>query len=695
MKNPVLKWMLLVLCSIYSIEASSQALNKGSSVTKWVAGNPFENNVFIENKGQFTEKINNGQPSKYYSRKGRTRMYFSDGSVILQCDSIRYSEKESNSGDNIEEEENNSIKRIPEHLTISFKGSNPGAKIEVLDPVSEYFTYEDPADKSGHSGIIAHAWQKLIYHNIYNNIDIEFYYPENKEGIEYDIIINPGGNVSDVKMVYSDNTLLKLSGQDMQIFSPCLNLITHAPIAKNGIDNNVKTKILVNKNTVSFQTDLYDNTKPLIIDPWVTGVSFGGSNKVFDIDYDYLGNVYVGGGDRNIGYFVLKYNSSGKLQWTYSAPFSCNYYGAFTLDRRNGTSYFAQCWNNDNIVKVDNIGLQTAMFNNSGPLLEIFKLKFDYINNQVVIGGGNLAYTYQAGTIDTSLTNLIPVNVLSATLFHHDMCLLALDGAGNAYMAPAKALGPDSANFDNVLLRLQLPLLVPTIYMVPDGYHFVECSSIGYYPPTTTNGFNGMVANNSTVVTYDGETLKKWMTPTGAFVKSTVVTTTPFKCGGLDMDCQGNLYVGDNNEVVEYDSTLDTLLTSISCADTVYGLAVSTQGELYTCGNGFVQESSIPVCSIAPPESSCANIFIPDAFSPNNDGQNDILYVRSECIKTIVFEIFDRWGNKVFETNSESIGWDGTYRGKPMNTGTYVYYLNATLFNGSTVEKKGNVTLVR
>jgi len=92
---------------------------------------------------------------------------------------------------------------------------------------------------------------------------------------------------------------------------------------------------------------------------------------------------------------------------------------------------------------------------------------------------------------------------------------------------------------------------------------------------------------------------------------------------------------------------------------------------------------------------NCGNVFIPDAFSPNGDGANDVLYVRGDCIKTMDFVIYDRWGNKMFESNSPSIGWDGTYNGKAMNTGTYVYLLNAEMYNGTSYGKKGNVALVR
>ncbi|HSY75305.1 MAG TPA: gliding motility-associated C-terminal domain-containing protein, partial [Bacteroidia bacterium] len=91
----------------------------------------------------------------------------------------------------------------------------------------------------------------------------------------------------------------------------------------------------------------------------------------------------------------------------------------------------------------------------------------------------------------------------------------------------------------------------------------------------------------------------------------------------------------------------------------------------------------------------CGEIFVPTAFSPNGDKENDLECVLGGCIKTIDFAIFDRWGNKVFETQNQKQCWDGTYKGQPMNTGTFVYYLNAVMTNGSTISKKGNITLVR
>ncbi len=93
-------------------------------------------------------------------------------------------------------------------------------------------------------------------------------------------------------------------------------------------------------------------------------------------------------------------------------------------------------------------------------------------------------------------------------------------------------------------------------------------------------------------------------------------------------------------------------------------------------------------------ESGCGAVFIPTAFSPGQMA-NNILYVRGDCIASMEFDIFDRWGNKVFTSTNIKDGWDGSYRGQGMNLGTYVYFLKATLIDGTTINQKGNVTLVR
>ena len=89
------------------------------------------------------------------------------------------------------------------------------------------------------------------------------------------------------------------------------------------------------------------------------------------------------------------------------------------------------------------------------------------------------------------------------------------------------------------------------------------------------------------------------------------------------------------------------------------------------------------------------DIFIPNIFSPNGDLNNDVFYVCSHTIAEMTFCIYNRWGEKVFESREINKGWDGTYKNEKCNTGVFVYYLEATLVDGRKVERQGNVTLVR
>ncbi len=88
-------------------------------------------------------------------------------------------------------------------------------------------------------------------------------------------------------------------------------------------------------------------------------------------------------------------------------------------------------------------------------------------------------------------------------------------------------------------------------------------------------------------------------------------------------------------------------------------------------------------------------IFVPSGFTPNGDGENDQLFVRGSFIDELTFIVYDRWGDKVFETTNQDIGWDGTKDGKELPSGVFGYFLNAKCKNGETYSRQGNVTLVR
>lgn len=99
---------------------------------------------------------------------------------------------------------------------------------------------------------------------------------------------------------------------------------------------------------------------------------------------------------------------------------------------------------------------------------------------------------------------------------------------------------------------------------------------------------------------------------------------------------------------------------------------------------------------------SDAEIIVPNAFSPNGDGKNDVFFVPSNPGIELILEmiIYDRWGNQVFgirniPSGEESMGWDGTFQGRKMNPGVFVYYIRYKAVDGKEALRKGDFTLIR
>jgi gliding motility-associated-like protein len=88
-------------------------------------------------------------------------------------------------------------------------------------------------------------------------------------------------------------------------------------------------------------------------------------------------------------------------------------------------------------------------------------------------------------------------------------------------------------------------------------------------------------------------------------------------------------------------------------------------------------------------------VFFPTGFSPNQDGENDVLKLESKYATEVYWVIYSRWGEKLFEAHSLNDFWDGTFKGKEMPAETYGYYLKVRCIDGNERIKKGNVTLLR
>lgn len=159
-----------------------------------------------------------------------------------------------------------------------------------------------------------------------------------------------------------------------------------------------------------------------------------------------------------------------------------------------------------------------------------------------------------------------------------------------------------------------------------------------------------------------------------------------------------NMPVTYSPEVATYVWTPPTNLSCTDCAvpfanpkfTTKYNVKVT---DIYGCSAN--QDITITVVC------NGKNYFVPNTFSPNGDGVNDVFMPRGSSISRVSrMQIFNRWGEIVFEkkdfmVNDATAGWNGTYKGKPANADVYIYVVEFVCENASIVPFRGNVTLVR
>ncbi len=172
------------------------------------------------------------------------------------------------------------------------------------------------------------------------------------------------------------------------------------------------------------------------------------------------------------------------------------------------------------------------------------------------------------------------------------------------------------------------------------------------------------------------------------YIEATPVQTTIKE--GQDID----LHVDVDPDIV-IDEVVWTPSNGLSCDDCIFPTAspelTTTYWVQVKSEDGCVATDSVLITVISP----CKDVFIPTSFSPNNDGMNDLQCVFGECIAVFDYTIFNRWGEVVFYTSNKNVCWDGKFKGNPVQTGVYIFRLEATLENGKQISKTGNLNVTR
>lgn len=298
-----------------------------------------------------------------------------------------------------------------------------------------------------------------------------------------------------------------------------------------------------------------------------------------------------------------------------------------------------------------------------------------------------------------------------------------------SYTVPATTCGPAGTGTDTIVIEALTPPTLGFSYTTP------VCASDTNQLPDTIPGFTtGGTYSSTSGLAIDpatGEVNVAGSTPgtytvtyavTGSNTLCTAsgnttatITINPLPAIAINTDVTmylgqtATLWASDGDSTSIYNwSPLSTLSCPVPACDTAFATPTETTTYCVTVmnGNGCIDSTCTRV-NIVIPCISNRNLDVPNAFTPNGDGNNDELCLSGwdDCIVEFEIKIFDRWGAMVFESKDPSFCWDGVYKGKKLDPAVFVYFIKASyLTDGNTVfdprgtidfTKKGNISLLR
>jgi gliding motility-associated-like protein len=448
--------------------------------------------------------------------------------------------------------------------------------------------------------------------------------------------------------------------------------------------NNIWAKSGTIPNTISFATD-YSVTSDRWNNIYVSGtfntsLTFGGINLTapantqpsFIIKLDSAGNALCGSSVNNQRNTSIAVDVSAGTGVT-ADPKGPNVY--FTGNIQG----FNQClFGTDTVNGIGEIigitGKWTCGTCNVAPNLTGLT---SVCNGQTItlVAGGGLNYVWSTGNTGDSLTFSPSVSKYYYVAISNDSCTRNDSIDITIHPVPTPTISNAQTICEGSTARLSASGGLAYSWSPVTGLNSGTVANPNASPATTTN-YTVTISNGFCNAT-DSTTI--YVNPYPAIAACCDTSIAPGQSVQLNSSGGGT-----------YSWQTSSGLSCNNCPNPVASPLVSTT---YTLT--ITSDSGCSVARTITIDVNCGEVFIPEAFSPNGDGKNDVLYVRGDCIKTLSFMIFDRWGNRIFETTDKYIGWNGEYKGQATNTGSYVYYISATNYDGTSFTKKGNVELVR
>jgi gliding motility-associated-like protein len=584
---------------------------------------------FIENKGQYDNRNWDRQsPILYAYSQNPFYVFFSKSGVTYRIDKT-VKDSEWKRGD--DPHKKRSIQS--ELIDVKWIGANENVEVIAEAQVPHYcsFAQKNEDESMGNVNNVK-GFQKIIYKNIYDFTDIEYIIHSNG-GIKYNIILHPGADPSKIQLEYKrkqggkkrEETQLFINGSgQLEINSSLGQIIEHAPITHYASNSNeqINSSYAFENNRLSFVLDNYDNSKTIVIDPWIISPNFTTSSAVWEVETDAAGNIYAIGGETPME--LKKYNAAGVLQWTYTTPWDTSnvWLGTLATDAL-GNSYVTSGVT-ANMHKVSTAGALVWTTTLSGGLQynsEWWSITFNCDQTKLIVGGtwvnGIISFDFYAGIFEINTTT-------GAVLNDQVLDYTNIGGFGSTPVEVRSIASSKDAKYvflthQEVGAINQNLGLCPTdqsIYQVPNqdvlGY---KCEN---YLPATQNGggLKAIIANENFFYTHAGNEIRRWDLATGALLNTVPLpgggVTNIFgggiavHCSGLAVDNCGNIYAGSKDRVVKFDPNLN-ILQSATTTFNVYDVSVNANGEVIACGaqqnnqstnrNGRIESINMSACA--------------------------------------------------------------------------------------------------
>jgi gliding motility-associated-like protein len=590
--------LFILICACANVCNAQQA----SSMVKWEIHNFSEHKVFIENQGQFDLPGGN-TPVLFAAVNGGAKIYFTQSGIVyslIKKTVKKNSEENRVSEESKEEEKKNTIDIQQDQLSMTWVDANPDAKIITEDMAPDYYSYTIKTGEGDKNINYVKAYKKLIYKNLYPSIDVEYVFHEGT-GIEYSLILHPGADISTVKMQYSNGHRVSITNGNIHISTTFGDIIDYTPTTFYSLNNHkvISSRFAQNGNTISFVLGDYDHSSDITIDPWTITPTFPTSNKVWNVQTDGSGNVYMYGGDSPVE--LQKYSSTGSIIWTYNTPWSsASYWTGTLITDRTGNSYITA-----------GSSAEMSAVNSAGAVVwhkvpsstdEYWHESFNCDQTQLIVGGTALpsGYVFNINPANGAVVNSLKVGVMVGGNPDEARSICSAPN-GNYYFLTLDSIGSVNSTVTSVN------------YKTNNSYKFA------YLGPEYANssgssgnmGLNAMRATKNYLYTVNGAkidqrgigslaVLATAAIPGGSLTSSFGVNAP--NNGGIDIDSCSNIYVGGIKKVTEFTAGL-TIVSTVSAPDTVYDIAVNNNGEVIACGNGFAMSINFSACK--PPTPIC------------------------------------------------------------------------------------------